>query len=183
MRRLQTITLLLIPFLLLAGCSPETGTSEQDALEQARGESPTKRIEIPVTVRNNLGITFVDVERRHIESTIRMPGAFELQPLARHEYRLTLSGRISLEVDQYQRVKPGDLLYRFRSPQWPELQHEIIVGEQAIDSAQAEIGVAAARIEETEKRLSVMRERLATLAEAEAERQRGGQRTRRGKSI
>ena len=41
-------------------------------------------------------------------------------------------------------VEPGDLLFRFQSPEWPELQHEIIVGEQDIAAARAEIEVAEA---------------------------------------
>jgi hypothetical protein len=118
-------------------------------------------------VRTNLGITFVKVERRRVESTIRVPGAFELQPLARHEYRLSLPGTVQLAVDQYQRVEPGDLLFRFRSPQWPELQREIIVGEQDIQSAMAEMEVARARIDEANRRLVIMRERLSSLTSAE----------------
>jgi hypothetical protein len=99
-----------------------------------------------------------------------MPGAFEIQPLARHEYRLTLTGRVVIEVDQYQQVEPGDVLYRFLSPEWPEIQHEIIVGEQDIESAQASIEVANARIEEAERRFAILRERVTELARAEFRR-------------
>lgn len=151
---------------LLAACSRDPSMPESaDAAND--GTSSTDRVEIPATVRNNLGITFAKVERRRVESTIRMPGAFELQPLARHEYRMTLPGRVEIEVDQYQRVEPGDLLYRFLSPEWPELQHEIIVGEQEIEAANAAIGVARARTDEAEQRLAIMRERIASLSQAE----------------
>lgn len=154
----------LLGALSMAGCRPQgDGTA---AAPQQEAETPTNRIDIPATVRSNLGITFASVERRRVDSTIRVPGAFELQPLARHEYRMTLSGRVELEVDQYDEVEPGDLLYRFRSPDWPELQHEIIVGEQNIDSARADIDVAQARIDEAEQRLSIVRDRLESLAEA-----------------
>lgn len=150
----------------LSGCTKESDNSHAPQQEEA-GTAPTNRIDIPGTVRSNLGITFAKVERRRVDSTIRVPGAFELQPLARHEYRLALPGTVHLEVDQYLRVEPGDLLYRFRSPEWPELQHEIIVGEQDIESAQAEIEVARARIAEAEDRASIQRERLLSLTEAE----------------
>ncbi len=151
---------------LLAACS--RGPSKPELANAANDEtSLTDRVEIPATVRNNLGITFAKVERRRVESTIRMPGAFELQPLARHEYRMTLPGRVEIEVDQYQRVEPGDLLYRFLSPEWPELQHEIIVGEQEIEAANAAIGVARARTDEAERRLAIMRDRVASLSQAE----------------
>jgi hypothetical protein len=151
---------------VVTGCTREGGGAEAPMQEEAAA-APTNRIEIPATVRKNLGITLVKVERRRVESTMRVPGAFELQPLARHEYRLRLSGTVQLHVDQYQRVEPGDVLYRFQSPQWPEIQHEIIVGEQEIQSAMAQIEVARARIDEAQRRLSLVRERLTSLSGAQ----------------
>jgi len=152
--------------LLLTGCTNQSDEPPAPQQEEAAAGA-TNRIEIPATVRSNLGITFADVERRRVDSTIRVPGSFELQPLARHEYRLTLPGTVQLNVDQYQPVEPGDLLYRFRSPEWPELQHEIIVGEQDIESARAEIDVAGARIEEAQRRVAIMRDRLSSLNDAD----------------
>ncbi|GAB5495170.1 MAG: hypothetical protein Phyf2KO_02500 [Phycisphaerales bacterium] len=152
--------------IMLTSCTKESDNSHAPQQEET-SDAPTNRIDIPGTVRSNLGITFAKVERRRVDSTIRVPGAFELQPLARHEYRLTLPGSVQLEVDQFQRVEPGDLLYRFRSPEWPELQHEIIAGEQNIDAARVEIEVALSRIDEAERRVSIMRERIASLTDAE----------------
>lgn len=152
--------------LFLAACSQEDAVPS-GAAAPIESQAPTNRIDIPTTVRNNLGITFVKVERREVANTIRVPGAFELQPLARYEYGMPLPGWIELLVDQYDEVKPGDPLYRFRSPQWPELQHEIIVGEQAIESAKAEIDVAGEKITEVRARLELMRQRLAELASAD----------------
>lgn len=152
--------------LSLGACTTKT-TPSPTATQQEEAQAPTNRIDIPPTVRSNLGITFAKVERRRVDSTIRIPGAFELQPLARHEYRMTLPGHIELAVDQYQRVEPGDLLFRYRSPQWPELQHEIIIAEQDIESAQASIEVAQARIEEAEQRLAIIQERLSSLTQAQ----------------
>lgn len=150
----------------LPGCSGES-TPDRASDQQAEPEAASNRIDIPSTVRSNLGITFASVERRRIESTIRVPGSFEILPLARHEYRMTLPGQIDLMVDQYEHVEPGDVLFRFRSPQWPELQHEIIVGEQQMDTARADIEVARARIEEAEQRLAIVRSRLGSLSEAD----------------
>ncbi len=155
--------------LVIVGCSREP-TPEATSAAVQPNDAPTNRIDIPPTVRSNLGITFAKVERRRVEGTIRMPGAFEIQPLARHEYRLTLPGRVSIQVDQYQEVEPGDILYRFLSPEWPEIQHEIIVGEQEIESALASIEVARARIEEAERRRAILRERVDELAQAEFRR-------------
>lgn len=152
--------------ILIVGCKAES-TKDSMPKQVDAAAAPTNRIDIPATVRSNLGITFAKVERRRVDSTIRVPGAFELQPLARHEYRLTLPGTVKLKVDQYQRIESGDLLYRYRSPQWPELQHEIVVGEQDIESAKAETEVAQARIVETDRRIGIMRERLSSLSGAQ----------------
>lgn len=152
--------------ILVVGCTRQSDQAPA-AEQEETAAAATNRIDIPATVRKNLGITLVKVERRKVESTIRVPGAFELQPLARHEYRLSLPGTVQLAVDQYQKVEPGDLLYRFRSPEWPEIQHEIIVGEQEIESAMAEIEVAQARIDETDRRLALMKERVSSLTSAD----------------
>ena len=67
--------------MLLSGCVQEppqsTGPDQAEA-----GSADTNRIDIPATVRSNLGITFASVERRRVDSTIRVPGAFELQPVS-----------------------------------------------------------------------------------------------------
>ena len=151
--------------MFLSACSRDSGQAAAPAQEETGGEQ-TNRIDIPATVRSNLGITFSPVERRRVDSTIRVPGSFELQPLARHEYRMSLPGRVILEVDQYQRIEVGDLMYRYRSPEWPELQHEIIIGEQDIETATSAIDVANARITEAQQRLAMRRERIASLSEA-----------------
>ena len=162
---IRFIAIVLLPLTLIA-CSTKPEQQANGTQEEVAQTNPNL-VDIPATVRSNLGITFAKVERRRVDSTLRIPGAFELQPLARHEYRMTLPGHIELAVDQYQRVEPGDLLFRYRSPQWPELQHEIIIAEQDIESAQASIEVARARIEEAEQRLAIMRERLSSLTQAQ----------------
>ncbi len=170
-RILFILTALIIP-LAFVSCVRDAPAPVADGgeEEQAEADTPTNRIDIPATVRRNLGVTFAPVERRRVDATIRIPGAFELQPRARREYRLKLPGRVQLLVDQYQPVEPGDLLFRFQSPEWPELQHEIIVGEQGIASAEAEIMVAEAMTAEAETKLAIMRERLASLAAADFKR-------------
>ena len=161
------LTFCMISALTLGACTGGSSPSQANQEHSEQPEAPSNRIEIPPTVRSNLGITFAKVERRRVDSTIRVPGAFELQPLARREYRMTLPGHIELAVDQYDRVEPGDLLYRYRSPEWPELQHEIIVGEQEIETAHSVIEVAESRITETERRLAITRERIASLTQAQ----------------
>lgn len=100
--------------------------------------SASNRVAIPPAVRSNLGITFVEVERRRIEHTLRAPGRFEYLPTARREYRTALPGRIELLVEQFDHVEPGAVLYRIDSPAWREMQ-------QALADADARIDQLAAR--------------------------------------
>jgi hypothetical protein len=169
---MKTITSLFTLFCCAAigACTraPELSAPHQAAPDEAAGDG--HRIDIPATVRRNLGITFATVQARRVASTIRVPGAFELRPLARHEYRMALSGRVQLAVDQYDPVEPGQVLFRFQSPVWPELLHEIIEGEQAMHTSTAEIDVAAAKITEAGRMLELLRGRIDALAEADFKR-------------
>lgn len=112
----------LVPAVLLAlaGCSkPPTSVAPQEP------PTPTNRIAVPDTVRKNLGIEFVKVERRHVAQTLRVPGHFELLPTARHELRTPVQGRVTLLVEPLQVVTAGELICRVDSPQWRERQREI----------------------------------------------------------
>ncbi len=135
----------------------------------AEAEAPN-RVRISAAVRSNLGLTFAKVEARRVAQTLRVPGAFELQPLARREYRMALPGRVEFLVDQYDSVEVGQLLYRFQSPTWPELLHEIVTGEQATGTALAEIDVARAALAEGKRKAALMSERIASLGAAEFKR-------------
>jgi multidrug efflux pump subunit AcrA (membrane-fusion protein) len=102
---------------------PQSGN---DHHEEANGESArSNHIDIPPAVRSNLGISFVTVERRRIEQTLRVPGRFEYLPTARREYRTMLPGRIELLVEQFDRVERGTALYRIDSPAWREMQQKL----------------------------------------------------------
>lgn len=167
------ITLLLLTFALMpAGCDRDgAAPAHHDAGQETAAEQlPSNRVAIPPSVRSNLDITFAKVERRDVANTIRVPGSFELQPLARHEYRLMLSGRIEFLVNQFDPVQPGTPLYRFRSPQWPQLQQEVVVAEQAIASAEAQVDVAEAGLVETRAKHEAVKSRIEALAQAEFKR-------------
>ncbi len=164
----QPIYLATTLFAAMWACAPAPEATPAPASSAStQAAAPTNRIDIPPTVRRNLGITFARVEARQVAHTIRVPGAFELRPLARHEYRMALPGRVQLLVDQYDPVEPGDILFRFQSPAWPALLHEVIVGEQEIDTALAEIEVARAKIVEARRKLELVRARIAALAQAD----------------
>lgn len=134
---------LCMPTLLLTACDKNDSTHAHSE----EGETPTNRIEIPATVRNNLGITFAKVERRKVSATLRVPGSFELEPLAKHEYRLLLPAQVRFEVEQFDQVQVGDLLYRFQSPQWTEIQSRIELTSAAHRQASAEYEATLKRLE------------------------------------
>lgn len=172
--KLQHLSALL--FLLIASCGhshdhPDDHSHDHPHTSSETPEEPqvqTDRISVPATVRRNLGITFADVEFRRVAQTLRIPGVFELQPHARREYHLPLPGRVELLVDHLDRLETGDPLYRYQSPKWPELLHEIILGEQEMETAMAEILVADASLSEAHTMLEVLRGRLQSLREARA---------------
>ncbi len=119
----------------LAGCERESAQPSETATD-TEAPAPTNRVDIPSTVRSNLGITFATVEARHVEQTIRAPGRFELAPEARREYRTMLSGRVELHVSQYDAVEPGQHLFTLDSPQWRELQERLNETESKLLQAQ-----------------------------------------------
>jgi len=94
-------------------------------VEKEQGPAPSNRIDVPQAVRQNLGIVFAKVERRHVTATLRLPAQVELLPSATQHYRAPLAGRVSLKVDPLDKVKPGDLLYTLDSHEWRDLQREL----------------------------------------------------------
>ncbi len=141
MERLMRITLVLALAATSAGCRHEGSTiarsSEQAAETMA---APTNRVDVPPPVRTNLGMTFAKVEKRVVSDVLRAPGRFELLPSARREHRTPLAGRVTVLVQQYQRVEAGQTLYRLDSPQWRDLQRELADAAAAIDTLEARTG-------------------------------------------
>lgn len=122
---------------LLAACTDAPPPSDMEAREETA--APTNRIDIPPAVRTNLAITFVEVEARRIDKTLRVPGRFELIPTARREYRTMLPGRVELLVEQFDAVEPADPLYTIESPAWRELQQSIAEATSQIELITAKL--------------------------------------------
>lgn len=132
----------LVAILPLTGCrNARDAETEPGRAEPEVAAAPANRVDIPPTVRRNLGITFAPVEVRAVERTIRVPGSFELSPEARREYRTMAGGRIELHVAQYEEVRPGQALYTLDSPEWRELQQQL--NEIELRLAQARATLAA----------------------------------------
>ncbi len=160
----------------LAGCGAGLPSNESEMnpeKEQAHDdhdemESPAEGIAIPSSVRDNLGITFAKVERRAVANTRRLPGAFELLPTARQEYRALLAGRVEMHVEQFQRIEVGTPLFSIDSPQWRQIQHEAVEAEGEIIMAKAALDVARAHRDEVGATLGKQQERIQNLNQANA---------------
>lgn len=121
--------------LSLVACGQGGADPHGDA-ESDHDETPQtdpNLIAIPASVRANLGIEFVKVERRQIERTLRVPGRFEYLPTARREYRTALPGRVEMLVEQFAKVEAGDPLYRIDSPAWRTMQQQLADATAQID--------------------------------------------------
>ncbi len=119
------------------GCDKQAASNEQDTRgdeDEAAATAMTNRVDIPSSVRQNLGITFVKVESRDVAKTLRLPGRFELLPTARREYRAPLGGRVELLVKQYQAAEEGTPLYRLESSAWRDLHEQIAAKQAKVDS-------------------------------------------------
>ena len=128
--------------------------------------APTNRVAVPAAVRDNLGVTFAKVERRAVGATLRVPGRFELTPEARREYHVPLAGRVELLVKQYDRVEPGQPLFRVDSPEWHRLRLELGEDEEAVQIAAAGLSVAEHTLAEARQTVEALEKRIAALGEA-----------------
>ena len=148
----KTTTLAVAAFLplILAACDGGSSKpSNSDGIEPTIGDEgaavapDSDHIAIPAAVRSNLGITFVKVERRRVEHTLRVPGRFEYLPTARREYRTAIPGRVELLVEQFDRVEKGQPLYRLDSPAWRDMQQRFVTAESQIERLQTRIATFA----------------------------------------
>ncbi len=141
---MRKLSLFLLP-LFIAAC-----TKEPDAPPE-NGEAPPKvsnRIDVPKSVRDNLGITFVKVERRFVAQTLRVPGRFESMPEAINEQRAAMAGRVSLYVKQFQQVEAHALLFGIDAPEWRRVQQEISDAHARVQTTQAGVAVRKSLIDE-----------------------------------
>jgi multidrug efflux pump subunit AcrA (membrane-fusion protein) len=166
--KMTTLLFCGISLLALAGCDGKSKPDAQSAnTAPAASAAPvTNRIDIPETVRRNLGITFAKVERRRVAATLRVPGRFELLPSARREYRAAVPGPVQLLVKQYDRVETGTPLYQLQSPEWLKLRQQLQDDQAAAKQAAADVAAAEASKAEAEQAVAMLQERVALLAEA-----------------
>lgn len=155
--------------LALAGCDRKdqkhTGNDGHDHGSESGSVAPatTNRVDIPASVRQNLGITFAKVETRNVAQTLRVPGRFELLPTARREYRTPLSGRVDLLVSQYQKVAPGTPLYRVEASGWRDLHEQIAATRARTESMVPLLAAQADHEKSLDEKVALWQERLTQL--------------------
>jgi len=159
--------------LVLAGCDRKTekhadgdghdhGTESGGSMPPGAA-APTNRVDIPASVRQNLGITFAKVESRNVAQTLRVPGRFELLPTARREYRTPLSGRVELLVSQYQEVEAGTPLYRVDASGWRDLHEQLMATKARADSMGPLLAAQGDLEKSLGEKVSLWQQRLAQL--------------------
>lgn len=134
-----------LALLALAGCDEQSQKSAEAEQHNDHAESVSNisnRVDIPASVRKNLGITFVEVEKRDVKRTLRIPGEFEYLPLAQRHYHVNLEGQVELMVKVLQQVEKGDLLYTIHSPRWFEVKQELLMISNDIRSAETTLKLA-----------------------------------------
>ena len=166
------ISLALAAPLAAWGCDRSDATKTTATRPTAAQQQPPRsnRIDVPATVRQNLGITFAKVERRRVASTIRVPGRFELLPSARREYRTTVPGWVHLRVKQYDALKEGEAVFEMDSPEWHRMRKQLHESQAAIQRGRAELAVAERSKVEAEVVLKTVEHRIQALAGAEVRR-------------
>ncbi len=161
---LAIVTALLLPGCIQDPAAVDSTIETSDSPIVSQSETVVGGVAIPHNVRQNLGITFAQVERRRVENTLRVPGVFELLPGARHEYRALLAGHVTLAVSQFDTVEKGDLLFSLDSPDWRRVQHEAVEAEGEITIAKAALRVAQTRLAEARTSAEIANQRVENLA-------------------
>ena len=159
--------------LAATSCSrkPEEAAKPEVYLPKADdGPVGGKKLSVPESVRNNLGIKFVTVERRPVRNTVRVPGEFELRPEAKRDYSVTQSGRVTLLVKQFDRVKTGQPLFRLDAPEWRQLQHSLGEAQGAIAQQKSTSVVAEKALEQARVELAFLEQRLRNLKDVNVRR-------------
>ena len=147
LRRNRGKTWVAVLALAAAGCDEPASADPPASKAKA---PPTDRIDVPRQVRDNLGIEFVEVARRRVATTSRLPARVELLPDATHEYRAPLAGRVTLVAQPLQRVAEGDVLYELDSADWRNLQRDLDQRTRSLEVARAQLAAIPPLLEACE---------------------------------
>ncbi|MCO4762357.1 MAG: HlyD family efflux transporter periplasmic adaptor subunit [Myxococcales bacterium] len=131
---------------------------------------PTNRVDVPASVRANLGIVFRKAQLRAVQRTLRLPGRFELKPTATRTYHAPLAGGVEFAVKELERVTAGQLLATVRAPELRERQHKLHKAEHEIRRAKASWSLLNAQLSAAKRRGRFLRKRAQRLSAASVRR-------------
>jgi hypothetical protein len=80
-----------------------------------------------------MGLSTVHPQKRRMKSTMPLIGRMELSSDAKKDAPSPVAGRLSIKVNELDRVKKGDILFSIDSPQIKAISHEIKILESRLD--------------------------------------------------
>ena len=140
--------------------------NDQGGHEHDHHDGGSTVIDVPESVRSNLGITFARARLRSVKRIRRAPGQFELLPRAERRYHAFRSGRVRLKVGQFQKVEPGQLIFLLDSPEWRQNQYDLAVALSEKQTSRADVTAARAALEQARRQAGSFKERIRNLAKA-----------------
>ncbi len=152
---------------VLAAC----GGDEPRRTEQNSAAAPaTNRIDLPLSVRQNLGITWAEARQGHLERVVALPGEVVARPDRTWEFHAPLAGTVTSLARPWQAVEAGTVVARIASPALAELQSAILLARERAVETSLELARVRAEVE-PERALRDARTRAAQRAKEALGRQ------------
>jgi len=143
MRSRLQITVLLVAVLGLGACG---NSGEAPGKESAGATPPTNRIELPASVRQNLGITWAKARRGRLTRFYSVPGEIIARPDHSWALHAPLPGAVTSIARRWQAVKAGDVVAVIASPVLAEWQAELHAGRAQASEARMALSRARAEV-------------------------------------
>ena len=98
---------------------------------------PGVEVKASLSSQKLIGLKTVQVAKRRINSTVTLPGQFELAPNARTAAAAPVSGRVAIKVQPLQKVSAGSVLFTVTSPDLVSRAKEIAELEKRLAEYEA----------------------------------------------
>ena len=106
---------------------------------QGHGHNHLPGVEVKASPSSQklIGLKTIRVAKRRINSTVTLPGQFELAPNARTAAAAPVSGRVAIKVQPLQKVSAGSVLFTVTSPDLVSRATEIAAMEKRLADYEA----------------------------------------------
>ena len=159
---MRQVSIRISVILLVAVCASCGGAKDDPTPSVKSSEQPTNRIELPASVRQNLGITWSVAKRERMEKVYSVPGEIIAVPELNWDFHAPVSGTVLKVVDLWQPVSAGDVLIEIVSPRLAETQ-QALFGELAqVEEAKLEEQKLRTEAEPIRRMASTLRESAAS---------------------